>query len=324
MPEIEVSVVCITYNQGKYIEKMLESLVNQRTSFCYEILIHDDASKDGTQDIIKKYAIEYPEKIKPILQTENQYSKGISPQRAFNYPRVKGKYVAFCEGDDYWCDENKLQLQYDAMEKNISCSICVHEVQCVHENGEDACRIFPPIKIDEGVISSEKYIDLELNKTGWLFQTSSFFVRNSVITRFNSEYENKYPVGDLPLVLYSLQYGDCLYIDKKMSCYRLDSGGYMSQKNRLKMIERCQQMIKGHMDFDKRTGFKYHKSFEYAILQKKVEILLLLKKYKEILSKEYTPVFDNISTNRKMIIYLGTILPELADFIERKKNGWSK
>ena len=98
--KIEVSVVCLTYNQEKYVGKMLESLVKQKTNFEYEILVHDDASTDDTQKIISDYAEKYPELIRPILQKENQFSKGINPNIKFNYPRVRGKYIAYCEGDD--------------------------------------------------------------------------------------------------------------------------------------------------------------------------------------------------------------------------------
>ena len=220
---IEVSVVCITYNQGLYVDQMLKSIVNQNTNFDYEILIHDDASSDDTQKIIMKYAKKYPQLIKPIFQKSNQYSKGINPNIAYNYPRVQGKYIAYCEGDDFWSSPDKLQKQYDAMEKNNTCALCVHDVQCVYQNGELARMKFPPIKMKEGIIPTNDYMRLELKDAGWLFQTSSYFIRSNVIRKFVQEYRNHYPVGDLPLVLFSLQYGNCYYLKDVMSCYRLNS-----------------------------------------------------------------------------------------------------
>ena len=123
---------------------MLDSVLSQNVNFEYEILIHDDASKDRTQDIIKDYTQKYPNIIKPILQKENQFSKGINPNITYNYPRIQGKYVAYCEGDDYWSDKNKLQLQYDAMEQNKQCAICVHKTQCVSISNEKLRENSPP------------------------------------------------------------------------------------------------------------------------------------------------------------------------------------
>lgn len=112
-----VSISCIAYNQGEFIGKTLDGFINQRTSFPVEVLIHDDASTDDTADIIRAYEFRYPHIIKPIYQVENQYRKGIKPGR-LNFNRAKGTYYATCEGDDYWDDPSKLQLQVDFLEKN--------------------------------------------------------------------------------------------------------------------------------------------------------------------------------------------------------------
>ena len=109
---VMVSICCITYNQEEYIRDALDGFLSQETDFSYEVLIHDDASTDGTADIIREYARQYPEIIKPILQTENQYAKGLTNvSGTYNFPRAKGRYIAMCEGDDYWTDPHKLQRQ---------------------------------------------------------------------------------------------------------------------------------------------------------------------------------------------------------------------
>ena len=126
-PEVMVSICCITFNQKDYIRDALEGFLKQKTDFSYEILIHDDASGDGTGEIIREYVQRFPERIFPILQTENQYSKGLTNiSGTFNFPRARGRYIAMCEGDDYWTDENKLQQQVDFMEAHPDCSICFH------------------------------------------------------------------------------------------------------------------------------------------------------------------------------------------------------
>lgn len=116
--KIMVSVGMITYNHERFVAHAIESIVNQKTNFKFELIIHDDASTDSTAEIIKKYAAEYPDIIVPILQSENQYSKGISIGETFVYPKVRGKYYAFCEGDDYWVDMDKLQKQVDYLENH--------------------------------------------------------------------------------------------------------------------------------------------------------------------------------------------------------------
>ncbi|WP_455508880.1 glycosyltransferase [Butyricimonas paravirosa] len=115
-----VSIDCITYNQAPYIRQCLDGFLMQKTDFLFEILVHDDASTDGTSDIIREYEMNYPDLIKPIYQKENQYSKGIGISATFQFPRAKGKYIAMCEGDDYWIDPLKLQKQVDFLEKNSS------------------------------------------------------------------------------------------------------------------------------------------------------------------------------------------------------------
>lgn len=116
-----VSIICLTYNHAPYIQECLDGFLMQKTDFPFEVIIHDDASTDGTTDIIRKYAAKYPNIIKPIFQKENQYSKhknfGIIIQNCFN--QAIGKYIAYCEGDDYWIDANKLQLQVDFLERNL-------------------------------------------------------------------------------------------------------------------------------------------------------------------------------------------------------------
>jgi glycosyltransferase involved in cell wall biosynthesis len=113
-----VSICCITYNHEKYIEDALEGFLIQKTDFPFEILINDDASTDSTADIIREYEAQYPNLIKPIYQTENQYSQGKKPNQEFNFPRAIGKYIALCEGDDYWQNSLKLEKQVDFLEKN--------------------------------------------------------------------------------------------------------------------------------------------------------------------------------------------------------------
>ena len=123
-----VSIVNNTYNHEDFITEAIEGFLMQKTTFKVEILVHDDASTDKTASIVREYEKKYPELILPIYQTANQYSQGISPSREFQFPRTRGKYIALCEGDDYWTDPLKLQRQVDFLEAN-------EEYTAVAENG---------------------------------------------------------------------------------------------------------------------------------------------------------------------------------------------
>ena len=120
---VVVSIVCNTYNHELYIRDALDSFLSQKTNFPFEILVFDDASTDKTANIIRSYEEKYPDIIKPVYQTVNQYSLGLMPGKQ-NRERATGKYIAICEGDDYWCDCNKLQKQVDYMESHPDCTFC--------------------------------------------------------------------------------------------------------------------------------------------------------------------------------------------------------
>ena len=113
-----VSICCLAFNHEPYIRKCIEGFLMQKTCFSFEVLIHDDASTDKTAEIIREYEAKYPKIVKSIYQSENQYSKGIKVSQIYQFPRAKGKYIAICEGDDYWTDPLKLQKQVDFLEKN--------------------------------------------------------------------------------------------------------------------------------------------------------------------------------------------------------------
>ena len=134
--DILVSVVTLTYNHRNFIRQCIEGILMQQTRFKFELLIHDDASTDGTAQIIREYEITYPDIVKPIYQTENQYSKGVRIGSQYLYPKAQGKYIAECEGDDYWVDPLKLQKQVDYLESNPECGLCYtnYSIKNEHNN----------------------------------------------------------------------------------------------------------------------------------------------------------------------------------------------
>ena len=134
--KVMVSICSITYNQANYIRKAFDGFIMQKTDFSFEILIHDDASTDGTEEIIREYEAKYPEIIKPIYEKENQWVKGRRGSVVFNFPRAKGKYIALCEGDDYWTDPLKLQKQIDFLEANPNYTLSCHRYKIFNESSQ--------------------------------------------------------------------------------------------------------------------------------------------------------------------------------------------
>jgi len=130
-----VSIRCIVYNQAPYLRQCLDGFVMQKTDFRFEAIVHDDASTDDSASIIEEYAEKYPEIIKPILETENQYSKHDGSLRRIVDSACKGKYIALCEGDDYWTDPLKLQKQIDFMESHPEYGMCCTDFDKVDEQG---------------------------------------------------------------------------------------------------------------------------------------------------------------------------------------------
>ncbi len=216
----KVSILCITYNHKEFIRQALDGFVMQKTTFPFEVLVHDDASTDGTADIIREYAKQYPDIIKPIFQTENQFSKGRSPLKDFLFPRVLGEYVALNEGDDYWTDSEKLQKQVDFLDAHPDCSICFHPVRVVWQDGVCPDSIFPTSKYR---FNKKKLYLSDLLK-------HNFIQTNSVVYRWRlNGNEQLFPSDILPgdwfLHLLHAQTGYIYCLPDIMSVYRKHSGG---------------------------------------------------------------------------------------------------
>lgn len=226
-----VSISCTTYNHAPFIRQCLDGFVIQKTLFPFEILIHDDASTDGTQDIIAEYEKKYPDIIKPIYQQDNQYSKGIPIGVTFNFPRAHGKYIAMCEGDDYWTDPLKLQKQVDFLESHPDYVMCSHRFNKYwHERGileEDSDKDFKGADYDLQNLIGGK----------WLTQTLTVMYRRSAL-----DLKRYYSYGmslDMIMFYELLRHGKGYCFPEVMGVYRYHRGGVWSEvsQNRRLLIE---------------------------------------------------------------------------------------
>lgn len=308
--KIMVSIICTTYNHENYIADAMESFLMQTTDFSYEILIHDDASTDGTTEIIKKFESKYPDLIKPIYQKENQYSKGIKVGR-LNSERAQGKYIALCEGDDYWTDHHKLQKQVEYMEKHPECSMCVHASYRISpENRKLKSHIRPNcgdknFSVDEIILGG-----------GGLFATNSTVFPTVFSTNRPDFFENA-PVGDYPLAIYLALQGKVYYMDEFMSAYRVNVKGSWTDRNstierRIEHIDKIANMLN---EVNRYSEYMYDLSIKKTIRNDKFELILDQGMFKEAREGEFKDLFAALDLNSKTKIFLKQYCPRMTKFL---------
>lgn len=324
--EIAVSVCMLSYNHEKYIRKAIDSVLNQKTNFKFEILIHDDASTDKSQEIIREYEKKYPDIIKPIYQTENQYSKGVKIWWQIQFPRVKGKYIAFCECDDYWTDPCKLQEQYDIMEQNKNCSVCVHNTLRIDEAAVNVLGCIPSQTPSKTIILCDEFVTMMFDLNRIAFHTTSYFIRAEYVTNIINdipEFIIACGVSDFMLMLYCAINGDVAYIDKFMSHYRVNSlNSYTKKFNsnkefQIKMREKFIHAIKLYNEY---TNYKYDKVIQNQILFDEYMLYVLKGEYDKLKLIKYKNVYKQLPQIRKLIIKAEIIsnrlkMPQLYTFL---------
>ena len=214
---IKVSVCIVTYNQANFIGRAIESALNQKTNFEFEILVGDDCSTDGTQDIIKQYAQQYPNRVIPVLQSKNLGQNGLFNTNE-TYARARGKYIAAFDGDDYWTDFDKLQKQADFLDANPDFSTCFHNALVTFEDGTPPHLLNAPDQQAE--YNTE---DLIGEDEIWFMATSSVVFWNVIKTYPDWFYKSV--SGDIPRYVLFSKYGKIGYLPDVMSVYRKNKNG---------------------------------------------------------------------------------------------------
>jgi glycosyltransferase involved in cell wall biosynthesis len=218
--DIVLSIICVTFNHAKFIDEAIRGFLIQKTDFAFEVIIHDDASTDKTVDIIKKYQSLYPSIIKPIFQKENQWSTGIFKPVLYASKFAEGQYIARCEGDDYWVDPLKIQIQIDFLEKNNDYVITYTNSVAIDENGI----------LDTDFGGAKKDLSkTELQRAAPIF-TLTVCYRN-IIKDFPVEMMIV-PIGDLFYWSLLGEHGKGKYLANiEPAVYRVHDGGILSKKS---------------------------------------------------------------------------------------------
>lgn len=249
MSNILVSICCTTFNHEKFISHALDGFLMQKTNFTIEILINDDCSEDGTVDILKDYNNRFSGLFDITFQSENQYSKGIKPFSQMVFPKAKGKYIALCEGDDYWTDPNKLQKQVDFLEKNLDHSMCFHRCIIVDENNNEMDSL------TFSHLEDKEYLGDEILEK-WSVPTASVVFRAEFLKQILQRAKTKgYLYGDTPMFLTLIDQGKARCFGDIMSAYRIHEGGISRSLNK----ENILSLYKHYQTLRKDFNGKYRK-----------------------------------------------------------------
>lgn len=307
MKNIEVSIICNTYNHEDYIGDALESFIKQKTNFQFEILVHDDASTDRTPEIVKTYASKFPELVKPIYEEFNQYSIRPGIVSEMQSARVKGKYIAICEGDDYWIDDYKLQKQYDLLENNQKIDICATAAIVVDANTKKVINRKEPFKENQ-IISVNDVI----KGGGGYVATNSLMYRTELDKSMPCFRKNwRY---DYTLQIQGALRGGMFYLSECTAAYRWMSKGSWSQKtysNRetyIKSLKSFNSMLEVLND---ETDRKYITTINDVITQNEFVILRLSGDLDRMKTEKYKKMYLELSLKDKIKMHLKYYFPFL-------------
>lgn len=229
----KLSVNIITFNHAEFIAKALDSVLMQRTSFDYEIAVGDDCSNDGTREIIQDYHRRWPRKIRPVL-----HAKNIGMMRNFTETmgECRGDYIAILEGDDYWTDPDKLQLQAEYLDQHPDCALCHHRVEHISSPDGKKLREFPP-----GRYRRERSNGRELAMFNYI-QTCSVLLRGKWLPALDAQFQ-ELKLGDWPIFALLSQRGFIGYLDRTMAHYRVHTNNSWNKRPANYKLRAMEQMV---------------------------------------------------------------------------------
>jgi len=294
MKNILVSISCTTYNHENYIADAIDSFLMQKTSFPYEIIIHDDASSDRTAEIIREYEEKYPDIIKPIFQTENQLSRGNRPSDLIREKAI-GKYIALCEGDDYWIDEKKLQRQIDYMEANDKCTLCFHSAELV-DNDKTYLSTLSPYNQNR-CCTVEDILCRKLN-----YPTASMIYLKEA---FNCipQHIQKRMYGATCTQLFCTNSGYAYYINLPMSAYRTNVSVSWTNNvynNKEKYLAHHRRMLDMYECFNEYTNYKYADVISKAVLKEEFNAAVHTLNHPELRKEKYLEMLNALPAKVKL------------------------
>ena len=292
-----VSICSITYNHAPFIRQCLDGFLMQQCNFPIEIIINDDCSTDGTTEIIREYAEKYPDKIFPIFHEENQYSKGVRGMfQKFVFPKARGKYIAMCEGDDYWTDPLKLQKQVDFLESHPDYSMCCHRSKLLYDGLPHVGRSWY-----EHIDNCE--LDIACIMRPPAIPTASIMLRTYVARK--APIHKDFIAGDIIIHATALTYGRVYGLSGEMAIYRRHSDGWSFTTGVHKDIEILS--IPHYLAMMECFPRKITKEIKRRVAYKCYDWLLQCRSGHKILSLKFLPkalFYCNVDLLRIAIVHL--------------------
>ena len=318
----KVSVLCAAYNHEEYLRQTLDSFLNQKTDFPFEVLVNDDASTDSTGDIIREYAAKYPEVIRPFYQKENLYSRRINLYDVVFFPACRGEYIAVCEGDDYWNDPEKLQLQVNWLDAHPEYSACVHNSIGRFTDqpdkvlfAQDGDRDIPFEQVVQGMSHA--------------YHTSSILARREFILNppdyrdvaYHQGYFTDYAVG----VRLGLA-GKVRFLDRCMSVYRIGSNPSAWSRGVGQEYHKLKRFVSGEIAMLKTV--KQHPlteaqeaAIDQVLLEREYELLYIEGRVDEMVKPPYDKIHKSMGKGRMISTEIKRRLPHLHR-LYRKRRGY--
>lgn len=306
--KIVVSVVCTAYNHEKYIRDALEGFVSQQTNYAYKVFVHDDASTDGTADIIREYEQKYPQLIEGIYQHENQYSQGIKIFKTFVFPRINSEYIALCEGDDYWIDPLKLQKQVDALELHPEINICATGAICVDSSTKKQIGKISPSK-NNTILSVADVI----NGGGGYVATNTLLYRTKIL-RDPPEFYKKFTFDYTLQICGSLNAG-MLFLSDFTSAYRYLAEGSWTESmswdlNKKVSHEKRVLSMLSVLDID--TEYRYMDTIYLHKLKVFLQVLEDRGDLGKLFTNEYRNLIRHLDLKTKIKLWMKVKCPALV------------
>ena len=262
---IQVSVCLIAYNHENYVAQTLDSILSQQTSFDFEIIARDDASTDGTAAILRDFERRFPDKVRLILEPRNRFHDPETKPligRVFA-PRARGRYLATCEGDDWWTCPNKLQRQFEFMESHPKTQMCCHAVEVVSGDGKPATQLLTcgPTERD---IECEEVMENWARTTRdgiWSLHPSSCFSRREADLAYASEWNLQVTAGDFVRMCYFSHKTPVHFMPEVMSAYRyLPSQSWTArgEQDAAILAQHYREFIETMSVIDELTNYEHH------------------------------------------------------------------
>ena len=292
-----VTVILPTHNHAPFIAQAIESVLMQKTVFPFDILLHDDASTDGTADICRDYAAKYPEKITLIAQSINQYSIDRRIQSHILIPRVNAKYTAILDGDDYWVGEDRLQKQVQYLEEHPDCTLCVGAADRADVSGRITGRA-APYEVSRAIDPDD------MIRAGGGFVASDTIVMPTQLLKDMPAFADHTEVEDIPFQLLGALAGYAWYFAETFVVFREAVPGSWSTRQYSAAMETriktSRELIALNEGYDAYSGGKYHDAFVQAIHYQEFLILTYRHELKTIRKPPYRMFYDKLSLKRKL------------------------